>query len=511
MLILNQNRINDCKILNMKINKFKLNNILINILFLLFSLFFIIMIGNLFLNKYDFIKINYFLYFIVLLILVLTYYSLNKYANIILKNKFINAFLLLLYFLFQIWFTKEFMVKPTWDFGNVFEAAARFAIGSSNLNEASYLYMCDNNIPLAVLEGYLFKLFVKIFGLTYDSLIYVGLGFNIICIDLSLYFLYLTIYNINKHVSKPFFFMCLFISPLITYLPIFYTDTISLPAVSISIYLIYKFFYKNIKKFEIVICGIFLGIGGILKPSVLIILIALIIFMFLKEDKNIKKFFKFSFILIIFSFLPIIGNELYKNIYFDQQILSDNRLVLNHYIMVGLGDEHSGAYSEEFFNLTTDIVGEAQKKYYINGQITKRIKELVETKTVLSFYNRKNSFIWTNGSFYAPQSLLYSDSPLLKYIESDDKSDLLYWSICNAQWSLILGLMVVGCIFRKRLSKEMYEFKVLLDISIFGLILFLFIWEASSRYLINFMPIFLIDAYIGINALTSFIKNVKNN
>lgn len=489
----------------MKDKKTRLSNILINILFVLIGLFFVVMLGNLLLNKYDFIKINYICYFIVLTVFLVVYIILNKYSDKLFSNKFINIGFLILYFIFQVWFIKEFMVTPSWDFGDVFEAAARFAIDSVDLNESSYLYLCDNNIPLAVIEGYLFKFCVNIFGLVYNDLIYVGLTLNLLCVDISLFFLYKTLNNINGKMSKTFFLFCLFMSPFITYLPIFYTDTLTLPFVSISIYFIYKYLYKEITIFETIICGMSLGIGGILKPTVLIILIAFIIFVLLKY--SLKENLKFILILFLLVSLTILGNKIYKSVNFDQDALLDNRLVLEHYLMVGMGDEHNGAYSEEYFHLSTNIVGEAQKKYFIRGKIKERIDELLNTHTFVSFYNRKNSFTWTNGSFYAPESLYSSQSKLVEYISSNKGNDLVYWSICNVQWSLIIALIAVGCMFKKHLPKEMFEFKALLDISIFGLVLFLFIWEASSRYLINFMPIFLIDAFIGINSIYSYLIN----
>lgn len=485
--------------------KFSLSNLLIDILLVLFSIFFISMIGNIFINYYDFIKINYLYYGIILFLFVLIYYFIDKYSEILFKNKIVNVVLLSLYVVFQIWFICNFKVQPSWDFGIVYEEAARFARNESTFNQEVYLYMCDNNIPLAVILGYTFKIFYK---LGVSDLLNVGLGLNLICVDVSLLFLYLTLNNIDKKHSKGFFIFCMFVSPFITYLPIFYTDTLTLPFVSFSIYIIYKFFYKKTSIFEIILCGLSLGIGGILKPTVLIILIALIIFMFLKSNKKPKQYALTALLLICLSLLPTIANNIYKKISFDEYRLYENRLIIDHYIMVGLGDEHDGAYSDEYFNFTTNIKGEDQKKIYIDDVIMYRINELKENHGFLEFYNRKNSFTWTNGSFYAPQCLnSNADNQFLKYIYSDNGSDNLYWAICNVQWSLILALMVIGCSLKKYLSKDMFEFKVLLDIATFGLILFLCMWEASSRYVINFLPIFLIDAFIGINGIRNFLDS----
>ena len=72
-------------------------------------------------------------------------------------------------------------------------------------------------------------------------------------------------------------------------------------------------------------------------------------------------------------------------------------------------------------------------------------------------------------------------------------------------------MMAVGVIFRKYLPEKLKSLQLILTISIFGLFLFLLIWEAQSRYLINFIPIFLLTGYLGVIGLRNFIKTKRGS
>ena len=51
--------------------------------------------------------------------------------------------------------------------------------------------------------------------------------------------------------------------------------------------------------------------------------------------------------------------------------------------------------------------------------------------------------------------------------------------------------------------------ETILRLSIFGLFLFLLIWETRSRYLVNYLPVMQIISFIGIERLYEFLKAGK--
>ena len=49
-----------------------------------------------------------------------------------------------------------------------------------------------------------------------------------------------------------------------------------------------------------------------------------------------------------------------------------------------------------------------------------------------------------------------------------------------------------------------------MQIAVFGLFLFLLIWETRSRYLVNFVPIFILLGIDGIQEICSLLPMKKN-
>ena len=467
----------------------------------LFIGIFTLIIGNLLFNPYQFIKLNLGLMLVAIVVIVGLFYVLLKFQNIIWKYKWINVIMIFCYIIFQIIIMNVFSVEPSWDFGRVYDIAKDYALGNFTRFDAPYLYMCDNNIAISVFFSIVFKIAV-ILGLK-TQLFNIGMLINMFMIDLSLLYVYLFFKKINDKYSKPFFAMCLFFSPIVFYLPIFYTDTITLPFVIIPLYYIYQYLFHKKKKSYIITAGILLGIGGIMKPTVLIPFIAMAIYLFFK-----KYYMQIFQLLIIIGFI-FLGHKIFIKLNFKPEGFEEIRIPKNHYVMIGL--EGYGGFSQEGYEYTMKYVGEENKKKADNKRIKSRVQEMIQKNQILSFYNKKISHTWTDGTFYAHKKLKrYPKYPqYTKYIKSSKNNDVFYWMFSNAEWIILLILMLVGLYLCKFLSKELQDLQWILSLSILGLFFFLLIWETRSRYLVNYSPIFMIHAYLGLIALLSFCKDRK--
>ncbi|MBQ3306697.1 MAG: acyltransferase family protein [Bacilli bacterium] len=469
-----------------------------------FILFFSIIIINLILNPYHFIKCNYLDMILGIIFIIGLFYLINKYKDFIFKNKIINIIMIILYIIFQIIIINCFMVKPSWDFGSVYLIARDYVLLKDATLGSAYLYMCDNNIPITLFFVILFKIACFI-GLK-SYLLGVGITVNLIIIDISLFYIYLLLNRINKNLAKPFFIFCLFFSPLIFYLPIFYTDTITLLFIVIPLYYLYEYFFIKKNFHNIIISGLFLGVGGVLKATVFIPFIAIIIYAILKRQNGYKTFLTWMIFLVL---IPVMGNRMITHTFFSQERLKEERIPINHYIMIGL--ENNGGFSDSLYKLTTNTSGEENRKKIENERIKNRLEELKKNHGFIAFYNRKISYTWTDGTFFSYEKLRRKPyhKKYTKYVLSDKGEDRLYRALSNAKWFILLLLMVVGTVLKKYLRKELRDFQFILNLSIIGLLLFLLIWETRSRYLVNYSPIFLVNAYIGLNAIINYYKEKK--
>ena len=583
----------------------KITKILITIFNIIFVLIFTIIIINLLLNPYKFINMNYLYLIICLPIYLAIFYFLFKYQNKLFNNKNINIVLIILYLIFQIIIINMFIVKPSWDFGAVYEIAVKFANSKHPIFGASYLYLCDNNIPITVLLDIIFKisniigynhyvsvgillsaimidlslvytyllidkidnkyskLFIifglfftplllyipifykdiiimpfiiiplyyfynylscndkkkylyiaflllgiifKIFHLIgYNHYLSVGILLNIIMIDSSLVYTYLLIDKMDNRYSKPFIIFCLFFTPLLLYLPIFYTDTIAMPFIIIPLYYFYNYLFYNDKKKYLYIAFLLLGIGGVIKPTVLIVAIAIIIYLIIFNKKtNIIP------LIVLILIIPLLGYKLFLNHFFVKEYIQEYGIPKSHYIMIGL--EGEGGFSQEAFEYTTSIKDPIERDFLVRKRIHSRINEMKSKHLFLSFYNKKIAYTWTDGTMFSIVKL--NRYPIhKKYIETVNSKNIsnLCWTISNIEWIIVLVLIIASVILNRFLSSNLKEFSFILTLSIFGLFLFLIIWETRSRYLVNFIPIFLTEAYIGMISIFNYINARSNN
>ena len=121
--------------------------------------------------------------------------------------------------------------------------------------------------------------------------------FNIMVIDIAALFTFLTIKKVLG--TKKAYFSLIFILPLIVFLPyivIPYTDTLTMafPIMTLYMYLTIKELPKNsIKKYLLIfLLGMAIVFGINLKPTVIIMPIAICIIEFLNINKETLKSFK---------------------------------------------------------------------------------------------------------------------------------------------------------------------------------------------------------------------------
>ena len=83
------------------------------------------------------------------------------------------------------------------------------------------------------------------------------------------------------------------------------------------------------------------------------------------------------------------------------------------------------------------------------------------------------------------------------------------------RWNLYLSQMVhVVILFLMWLSsirilKDKLCFESVMTISVFGVMLFLLIWETRSRYLMIYLPVFVVLASYGFGEFTQMIQKIK--
>ncbi len=414
------------------------------------------------------------------------------------KMKIIALFSFLMIVLFQIFFWKNFKVNPSWDFGIVFSAAEKFANGQIMLGDYFYKFY-PNNIGIALIFGYLFKF---LYSIGINNCLDFAIIINIIIVDITISVIYLFIDKLYGNIiSTVCSILMVFITPLYTYTTIVYTDTLSMIFPILIFFIYYNFCEKKGRNTNVAIIsiGILIGLGVIIKTNVIISLVALIIYIVFTVN-DIKKIFKILLLMLI-PFI-LIGN--FYKVVEQKHIpipLEKAGFPATHWVMMGLSN--NGGYNPKDVDFTSRIDGKENQEKANIEMIEKRLKDY-GFSGYLNFINKKLSYTWSDGTLYAPEKLRREPievNKYQKYIIGNDRTAYLYLSQISYLTILILIFIAALFLFRSK-SKINYLF----NISIFGVFLFLIIWETRSRYILCFLPVIILSASSGLNYIN---KNIK--
>ena len=411
----------------------------------------------------------------------------------------------LVYIPVQVYFAAQlYEIEGTsWDFNVVAKYAMAYANypgDVSNYREvmagtdaAVYFSSWPNNIPLYLFLGTVFRWFAG----TGVSLNAVGMGINILAIDIAIAFMYLSVEKATgtSAAADVSLLLAAVHVPLLVYVPNYYTDTLTLPFPIIAFYL-----WLNVKEelaegkmgkapLYTVIMTVLLAVGAVLKLSVIFFLIAAAVdaLVCMKPRRS----------LVLIAVLLIVGIGLYMLMY---QACLDSPMVVSdeegcyipklHWIMMGL--QGKGNYFNPDYQLILSVPEESRDEVALN-MIKLRLKDY-GVKGFLDHMHKKIAFVWAEGTYYSSLKV-DRDRPgyswLDRYVNWNGSRFKPYAEYC--QGLLLLNLISFAVCAVSILIQKPKRNQLLLValISIFGIFLFECLWEARSRYIFNYLPVFL--------------------
>lgn len=396
-----------------------------------------------------------------------------------------------------------------WDVGMVVDSAIQLA-DSGTLSNPSYFAYYPNNVFLLLFYTNLFRI-VKILGNPISYLM-AAIICNIILVDISIIMLYLCGKKLLG--EKRGILPSLFAVPMIGLNPWFlipYTDTFAL-SFPIIIYYIYLKFIKNEWKgipswFFI---GITASVGILVKPQTIIILIAIVlveIFSNHLKKETIIKGITYSLSLLI-GFL-LISNifHIYSNYetsaFISEELKYEREVPFTHFFMMGMNEETLGSWYTPDVDATQSIIGKDEKMKF-NLQVIKQRYQDFGVTGYLSFLSKKAVNIYKDGSFgYGLEGSFNTSDPFRQGKIYEKIQDVMlynregyeiYKQLLNAYWVVLLAFFVISV---KNIWRTEEKFIDVMKLAIFGLTLFLLLFEGRARYLYHLLPIFILVASDG--------------
>ena len=171
--------------------------------------------------------------------------------------------------------------------------------------------------------------------------------------------------------------------------------------------------------------------------------------------------------------------------------------------MMALSD--AGKYNDEDVEYTSSFKTLEEKKEK-NIEV---IKERIENISLNSI-RRKLMYTWGDGTYFAVNTLDYdaiNEGFHQELVFKRGEYHQYYQYYTQIQHITIITLMIIVTLFS--IKKEI-NYIFILRLSVFGLFLFLLIWETRSRYLIHYLPIMQIITFAGIEEIYNLIKKIND-
>lgn len=300
---------------------------------------------------------------------------------------------------------------------------------------------------------------------------------------------------------------------IITYTDIF---VIALPLIILKLYMSAKEKSCMILKWIAIISLSYWGFK--IKPTVLIVFIAIVITEILLVVKNYRRENTFSLLkkamvfLGIGTVLIVIYSSVFSAALNRSGLKIDRELDTGalHIMMMGLNPVNDGVWYADDVQLSMSISNKEERIEAQKEVIAQRMRDYgvwgfakhIVRKSLIIFND--GTFAWGNeGGFY---NVIYPDknsfmAPALKSIYYNSGSRFIYFStIMQMIWITVL-FGAVGIVFHVKDSNGL-----VVVLSLIGIILFNYIFEARARYILVYVPFFIIAFAMSLHDFGILIK-----
>ncbi|WEV56580.1 TIGR03766 family XrtG-associated glycosyltransferase [Ligilactobacillus acidipiscis] len=452
-----------------------------------------------------------FLLVLVILALLLTITKVRNFcSSVFIRHGYLTSLLLLLgVFFLQFQFVHNVSPEIGFDPRNIFSTLH----DPNNNFYKTYFSIYPNNLFMLLSEKKILDTFHLI--ATWHNLDKITL----FLVDFSALLNILTIHILKREKTISAIYIHIVWLLLFPMIIVPYTDTWILPAISLYV-LCYCVIVKTdlhlaLKVFVSLVMGAVIVVSYFLKPSGVIpfIAICLIEFLYLLRAKNYVKIFKLStWIIALACLLSVSGSYYTINHKISNQkivaITPGRETPALHFISIGMGPWGGYVHYEE--DAMKNLKTIAERKTYSKKMIKKRMHKR-GALGYIKFLLQKHSNNTADGSFGWLNEYQYINSPIKRGTTAYKYQKFLYPGgkkvgdfrfVAQLFWLFLLLSILLGFSYQTKFSK-------VLRLGILGGFLFLLIFEGGrSRYLIQFLPLFLMLASLTHSSARSFLAEI---
>ncbi|MCM1100875.1 MAG: glycosyltransferase family 39 protein [Clostridium sp.] len=274
-----------------------------------------------------------------------------------------------------------------------------------------------------------------------------------------------------------------------------YADTLSLPYVTMALYFYVSAAKEQAKTGKAVIfyilTGLSLAVGALVKGSVLILMVAMIIYTLVNRERLWKKLCA-PVILLLVCVLVSQTWTYYKDhcSWIDTSESDRFELPTAHFLMMAA--KGGGDYKWEDVQYSLSFPTYEERKQADTEEFIRRVKSHGSAGGYLSYQICKVAEVLADGNYaqYVHLEFTFEAAPALKeWVSSSGKYYPLYYGWITIYITLFYISVFVSAYRGIRAGGSL---NTLLHICLCGALLFFSFWEFKSRYLLNFVPLFML-------------------
>ena len=412
---------------------------------------------------------------------------------------------------------------PPWDAGTVVENAFDIAAYPGlPVLDSDYFSHCPNNVILTLLDAGIFKLFRAIVG---DA----GIERCVYALVVAQCAVSACTGLLTEHIAKKVsgekatarivrlgYVLMVSASPWVSF-P--YSDGFALlfPILTLALYV-----HEQTAKHR-TLCwaamGAAAGLGYFMKPQAVIMMIAIagvetVHLMAGREWGNLLKRMGAMLAVLLVLVIPV-RQALIQASPFDIDPEADIGML--HYAMMGVNEESCGAISHEDKAASYAIESKAERTQMQMETIKSRLHAMVENGTLLEHIRKKTLLNYADGTFawdhlaYPQTDIEEKDSVISPFLRSIIRKDgsrrAVFATGAHCLWLGLLALCLLApaaCLSAKKRGQE--NRVVVMLLALIGITMFEMIFEARSRYLFIYVPVYLLAGMLGLRAALDFIR-----
>lgn len=393
----------------------------------------------------------------------------------------------------------------TWDVWTVTRQARHLALGQPVF--LPYFAQCTNNAAITAFNALVFWISHVLFD---STSIYILVVVNVIAIDCAV----LLAVRIARRLAGEdggylVGVLLLLYSPLYLWVPICYTDTMSMPLILLSIWGAMRIAGRegDVSRGQwreiggAALLGLAIAVAYLVKGSGALCLIAVAIYFLLAVPFG--RFLRLMLGMIpAFAALVLIWNAI-VTAYVTPEEFEKHGFPLTHWVMMGLRDE--GRFSADDQHWTSSFGTLDEKRAAVNARLRERIAEKGARGLAAHCFRKATQNCWQNGTCWVERYLGdQGDKPLRRnalheFVLSRGSRHAVLERFSFGIYSLVCLLFMLNAVLAVREREVSGDF--LMRILLAGAMVFFMIWETHPRYSLHLMPVMIVLAGVQLARL----------